>query len=209
MSFNNMENDWLENNPSIKSAGKANPFSIPEMYFEVSSKQIIDNTRILSLFDEAETANFKVPTGYFDNLTKAINSRVMLEELKSKSGEVGMIVDSNYFSIANNKINDKVNLIQNKSWNLIPLKRRSWFRYAAAASVFLAIGSAVYVRQVNNSFEYKIAKVSESEIVNYLQTNSENADMTSIIENLDGTDLSKIDQSISDEELTEYLKTTL
>lgn len=203
-----MDSDWTEENSAIKAAGNSNPFSTPEQYFEYLKEQTLDRVNFSDLVEE-DKPNFITPRGYFDNLSEAIKSRIKLEEIKSQFSGNGMTVDSDYFKSSRDQILGKVNTQKNNSGNVVRLNQKRWIKYAVAASLVLGFSVSIYIRKEDNSFNSQLSKIPETEIINYLQINSETADITLIIENLDNTELSKFDSGISDEELNQYINTSL
>ncbi|MDB5013323.1 MAG: hypothetical protein JWQ25_1525 [Daejeonella sp.] len=202
-----MENDLIDQNSPIKAAGANNPFSTPTQYFESLTHQTLDSLKFSQLV-ESDKPGFITPNGYFDELSKSIESRIRLEDIKSEFSGTGMMVGSGYFESSKDRIIHKINRLDTNWGNVVKINRNQWAKYAAAASLVVAISTAIYFNQKNSSINSQLAKVPETEIIDYLQTNSETADITSIIENLDDTNLSSIDQGISDEDLNQYIETS-
>ena len=208
MNPNITDNDWNGDHSSIiETVGNGNPFSTPELYFESLNKNII-STLTLSKLTKKDQPDFTTPNQYFDNLTEVIESRVKLEGLKAQMNGDGMTHDSNYFELSRKEILNKVSLISNKNHKVINLNR-SWLKYAAAASIVIAITASIFLRKSSDPINSQLANIPETEIINFLQIEAETADITTVVESIDYTELSKLDQNISDEDISQYIKTSL
>jgi hypothetical protein len=208
MSQEKLNNDWVENFPAIKSAGNENPFSTPENYFE----NLVNQTSAQQAFSEAEKVNnngFNIPEGYFENLADTIKSKLKLDLIRSNTdSNIGMSVAPDYFATSKNEILKLTadSLPRKKVFTLFP---KSIFKYAAAASVIFALSVGLYLNKASNNIDSRIGRIPEAEIINYLQVNSESTDDASIIENLEEPGSVKIDKSISEDDIKQYINTTL
>ena len=208
MNSNIKNNDWDDNHSNlIEKVGIGNPFSTPEYYFESLSKNIF-STLNLSKVAENDHPYFTIPGEYYDNLTQVIESRIRLEEINAQKNGDGMTVDSNYFELSRKEILNKVNSISNNDGKVINLSN-SWLKYAVAASIVLAITASIFLRKSSDPINSQLANLPETEIINYLQNDAETADITTLVESLDHTELSNLDQNISDEEISQYINTSL
>lgn len=208
MNLGDIDNDRIDRNSPIQAAGPHNPFSIPKHYFEFLKQRTLTNHELLQVVDN-NSRSFTIPEGYFDELSESIRSKILLEDIKSDFPGNGMVVASGYFESARDRIILNTNFQAKNSKKIVNLFRKRWTQYGAAASLVIAISAAVYFNQRNSSMDSQLAHVSEGEIIYYLQTNSEAADIQSIIENLNDTDLSSnIDPNISAEDLSQYIKTS-
>ena len=208
MSQEKLNNDWMQDFPAIKSVGNGNPFSTPENYFD----NLINQTVAQQTVSEVENLNnngFNIPEGYFEKLADNIGSRLNLELIKPQTdAKIGMSVAPDYFETSKNKILELTADSQTQK-NIFSLFPKSFFKYAAAAAVIFVLGVGLYLNKASNNINSRIERIPEAEIINYLQVNSESVDDASIIENLEESGSIKIDQSISEDDIKQYINTTL
>jgi hypothetical protein len=195
--------------PSILHGLKGNVFSVPEGYFESFAGNLVqrlrfelagnespsDELRKLSpiLMDLRDENVFTVPKGYFESFADGL-----VEKVKPQPAKV------------------------------VSMKRRnlSWVRYAAAAVVTgaIAVGSlqifsgspdaANLPDNVKASFQYKteadlnagIAKLSDDDIIKFLEKNGNVMDEETLTNNTDVSEMPSQDDYLSDENtLNAYL----
>jgi hypothetical protein len=196
--------EWLDEFMSLKQVDPKNPFTVPPGYFDELEQRITSAIKLEELksdkgftvpenyFDELsnniqsrinieayvnnDAHGHAVPQDYFLNLEQQINARILVEETIGE--EEHFTVPADYF--------DKLNkAILNKTVNQEIVKRKgivrrmlspTVFKYAAAASVLLVIGTGLLLNQPaapiahNSTFLHKqLSTVSTSDIQSYLQ----------------------------------------
>lgn len=209
MDANNMNEGWEKQFPLLESAGKRNPFNVPDDYFDDMEQQISSRIAIESASSSDLKGNFAVPEGYFDTLEDQIMSSVRVGKLVEPTNEGGFNVPDTYFDSLHESIKHTAGINHTskeaKVRSLVP----SWLKYAAAACIMISAGTGFYFLQKPASIDQKLAYIPEEVIVDYLLVNSDAGDMPLIIENINNaTDLSA-EIKISDQEIEQYLETTL
>lgn len=150
---------------------------------------------------------FMVPDGYFDNLTSQIQNNIYLAEVNKTETDKIFLIPKNYFQNLENKLNkiSETKDIETKPAKIFQLK---FTKYAAAACVLLVCAFAVYINIASNNVQKQLANLSNEDLEFYLQNNTNNTDMQTIIQNVEyiKTD---IDEQISTKELNEYLNQSI
>ena len=212
MDFNKMNDDWKGEAPKLASMEKRNPFLVPETYFDTLSEQIQSRIAIEQFLNNQDSG-FIVPEAYFESLPDQIESRIFVEDLQQTASKPGFTVPEGYFDKLQEQITARIDT--ENEVKIVPIRKRrisSWISYAAAACVTLAISTGIYINYENNKIENQLSTISETEIVNYLQLHSDNADTQIIYENMpsDAT-LAPVDDFSSTEiqQYQEYLNSTL
>lgn len=104
----NIENkDWLNDYPSLKQVNQANPFTVPEGYFDNLQDCIASLKTIDEFKSEMHKAGFSVPENYFNNLQETIQSRIFLENHIDKNNS-GYTVPDGFFETAAKQISRRV-----------------------------------------------------------------------------------------------------
>jgi hypothetical protein len=147
------------------------PFAVPEGYFEALSSTILFHIKL----QESHNQPFTVPGNYFEHLPAIILQKIKenaevdpvteIEELAPVLAGIpkGMpyTVPATYFdSLTVPKPTTPIRL----------LSKRSWIRWAVAASVTLLAGSSalIFIHR-SPSVEKQLERFNEEEIVSYLQ----------------------------------------
>jgi len=202
MDFENIEDDWKKEAPHLASLQRLNPFTVPENYFETLPEEVESRIVLETLSIQP---NWEVPQGYFDNLGADIETRIAVDRLKSLVSNDGFAVPVNYFedlqlkTIAKTKASGKVRFLQSNV-----------YRYAAAACVTIVAGAALWLNLGKHpSEQQQLAKISDQEIMNYLQLHADATDLTTLVENSADPTLGTEAHELSTEELEDYLSTTL
>lgn len=151
--------------------------------------------------------NYGIPDGYFENFAERISTEIFLRDLKENISGTGFNVPENYFENFNKKINYKISIdIEAVKPNIFYLALK---KYAAAAIIILLCSFGIYnLNKQDNNVQNQLAKLSVSELENYLQTNVSNVDMVLIMQNVDNVDI-KIDEEIDKKDLENYLNSNL
>lgn len=162
---------------------KANPFIVPDNYFNNLEEQILAISKI-PFRDNKE--DFKAPDGYFENLDTKIFSQVSLEKI---SKENDFKVPTLYFEKLSTNILEKVK----KPAKVV---RFSFMKYAAAASLLISITFGAYLYNLNNqTITKKLANIPDQEIADYLKLYTDANDVSLIIESTD--DISLIEENLN------------
>lgn len=154
------------------------------------------------------TNPFSVPDDYFAILSSAIQTAAKAEELKDQVKTDGFSVPAGYFENLEKRIANRItteDLTEHK-----PVVRRlklGWVQYAAAACLLIAVSFGILITNQNNKIERQLHGIPETEIVQYLQLNSDASDTPVIIENL-SSDLEFLHIEASEKELEEYINLT-
>ena len=185
-----------------------NPFTVSENYFielgtQVNSLRIVEDARFN---DEDE---FKVPKHYFEGLISEIETHVAEQNIQKIASTDGFSVQINYFSNLPQIITEQINTNNQPSKAVVKQISTNFLKYAAAACVTLVLGSVIVFNSQNKTLDSKMDKLSDQEIVNYLQMNSDIGDTPLIIESLSLNSNMALGDSFSEAELEKYIDTTL
>lgn len=194
--------------PNLKNLNK-NIFTVPQGYFETLSDLVLTNA-------------------------KGLNYKTAEEELRSLSTTLYALKHKNvftvpegYFEALAGNVSKKLNAAPPK---IVPIRRSTWLQYAAAAVItgIIAIASLqIFNNHHNNnsgmaslpdyvkaSLKYKtaedlnsgIAKLSDADIIKYLEKNGNVTDNELLINNTDMSAMPSATDYLSDENtLNEYL----
>jgi hypothetical protein len=165
-----------------------------------------------------------VPAGYFDGLADRIMQKIRLLEKEKDTDELADIAPllhamarKNVYTVPEGYFEQT---IVHPPVRLVSIHRsRKWMRYAAAAVLTGAIGTGIFFasrkEQVSDYEKYTkvdvssaIDKVSDTELVNYLDKNERltgSTDQTMVTASEELPDLSKHISQYSDEELKKFL----
>ena len=171
--------EWEKDAPTLAAMKRENPFFVPSGYFETLTEEV--NTRILIESGRFESEEeFNIPANYFKQLPSRIEERIAIENIQSLAPSPGFSVPEAYFTELSNRIQSK--LAEQK-----PERKKnifnSWISYSAAACITLILGTAVYFNSTVYTMGRDLSKVSDQEIINYLQIHSTVGDNQYIIEN--------------------------
>ena len=188
------------------------------------------------LNDLPKQNSFEVPAGYFDNLADTILARIRSQQNENASNELRTLspmlysvqnenvfeVPKGYFANLSDEILSKV-----QPAKVVVMRRRSssFMRYAVAAAFtgMMALGVFKFTDTTKNNvdpsvaegqiiarenkFDEELAKISDGDIVKYLQANGENFDAQTVAsKTLDENELpSQADYMMDDKTLDKYL----
>ena len=110
MDLNNIHEDWKKEAPILAAMEAANPFTVPNNYFEELKEQLTARLTIESITGGVKDGAFTVPEGYFENLDEQIISRVKLEQLTKEISSEGFSIPDGYFEQLQNSINSRINI---------------------------------------------------------------------------------------------------
>lgn len=209
MELNKNNGNWEKDAPALAAVERTNPFTVPLNYFEDMQDQLQSRMAIAESCKDHEDTSFAVPEGYFDELSDRIMSTIKAESFKEEMSGSGFSVPHNYFANLEERIitkADGLNAAPSKTVRrLVPV----WMNYAAAACIAVVTGSVIFFSQQNNTLESKLSKIPENDIVTYLQIYSDTGDFPVIVENLEKNVASKNSSDLSDQEIEQYLESTL
>lgn len=209
MDVNNMNEGWEKQSPLLNAAGKRNPFNVPDGYFAEMQQQITSRITVESAIPGDENRGFSVPEGYFATLEDQIISSVKTEEIRSRADNEGFTVPHDYFESLQESILQKTGITSKPAEAKVRRLAASWLSYAAAACIMIATGTGLYFYQKSESIDAKLAYIPDEAIVDYLLINSDAGDMPVIIDNLNNTEDIEPAIELSDQEIEQYLETTL
>lgn len=192
----------------LKSQG--NPFSVPEDYFHNLTNEIIQRKNIIESTEKA----LLIPPNYPAELTDDILLRIKEEQLKSIVNHDGFTVPTQYFEQLQTTILSKT---ARKDSKIIPIQksRRSWLRYASAASIALATSLFAFFQLSEKQGTSEVVQVEDiidevpaEDIISYLAFYSETGDYIILSEEF--TEQSgDIKDSFSSEEIESYLENSI
>lgn len=202
MNLHNKDINWEKDAPHIASAGRANPFLVPEGYFSTLEENLTSRIVIEEIGNDK---GLSVPHGYFEQLPGLIEAKIAVEELKEELSTEGFKVPEGYFETLGERIVQRT-----QTQKVIQVRKLSaWLSYAAAACVTAIIGAAIFLNANNNSINQRISEVPAGAIENYLNLYTDQTDMQVIEENTDSKRVfSGITNNISEKELEEYIEET-
>jgi hypothetical protein len=97
--------EWPEDGKLPDLVGKANPFAVPEGYFEGLDECVMAAVRMEEL--KSDTPEFTVPDGYFEQLTGNIQARIAVEEAINEQ-DAGFTVPAAYFENLSDNIQSRI-----------------------------------------------------------------------------------------------------
>ncbi len=177
---------------------------------------------------------FAVPQGYFDSLADNILNSTnedtgAAKELKELSSTLHSIQNKNVYTIPDNyfeKLSAKIpGSVQPQQAKVVTMSKRTALilKYAAAAvftgvialGVYKFTGNKTEVDQVvaqgnqiarDNKFDEELAKVTDADIVKYLEENGSDADVALVVNTIDENELpTEEDYLTNDKALDNYL----
>lgn len=203
--------------PLVASIEKSNIFSVPMDYFETLSDNILliikeDNSQVNSnndvpvgYFDNlAENILIKIKGN------EVVTAKEEIKELSTVLYQLQSInpfkIPINYFNTLDNNISK---LIKKESGKVLVIqKRKNIFKYAVAAVIAGAMALGVFKFTFNNSsidnislpnyvadgkkienIDEELSKISDAEILQYLQNNGEGIDAELMTNSIDDMDL--------------------
>lgn len=102
-------NEWTDEEMSLKRFNKTNPFTVPSGYFEEAGERISSLVKLNQLKGDDMGQGFAVPQNYFDELTSNIQSRINIDSLAG-NGEKGFTVPQGYFEELTHNIQSRISI---------------------------------------------------------------------------------------------------
>ena len=203
MDLNEKYQDWEDEAPELAKISRSNPFLTPSGYFR-QLEESIQGRVILESLNLDQEPGFKVEAEYFDSLPQKIEASVALQELKEEMKSEGFTVPLGYFDELNEKISRRIERPEAKIRKLVP----GWMRYAAAASIAIAVAVGLLVKEDAQVAGTDLSAVPEQQIINYLELYSDPMDNQVIVENMEPGAFSEVSDDVSTQELKYYLEDT-
>jgi hypothetical protein len=97
--------EWPEDGKLPDLVGKANPFAVPEGYFEELDECIMSAVRMDEL--KSNMPDFTVPGEYFEQLAGNIQARIAVEEM-ANTKETGFALPAGYFENLSDNIKSRI-----------------------------------------------------------------------------------------------------
>ena len=97
--------EWPEDGKLPELVGKANPFAVPEGYFEGLEERIMAAVKLDEL--KSDIPHFTVPDGYFEQLSNNIQARIAVEEAVNNQ-DAGFTVPAGYFENLSDNIQSRI-----------------------------------------------------------------------------------------------------
>jgi hypothetical protein len=181
-------------------------FVVPEGYFD----HLATITSLKASTHETAHSSWKVEDDYFSNLEDQIMAQIQLDQYGLQADESMMTLPDGYFSQLEQKIISK---IQPKT----PVRRLispTTIRWAAAACLTVFMGVALFLQLdqevIAPTSASNLSSISDDSLIKYLETYSETGDLIYLTSNMGGApEGTAIDQSISADEIENYLANTL
>ena len=105
-----MENkDWLNDYKLLKQVSRANPFTVPDGYFDNLSDRITSLKNIRNYRENYPGDGFTVPANYFEELASTIQSRKIIDDAAGKD-DTGFVVPDGYFEVLSSNIESRIAL---------------------------------------------------------------------------------------------------
>lgn len=229
-------NELIELSTVVAGIEKKNVFTVPDGYFTYLGDDIlmgINNEYGLDTSDNI-TADADVPSGYFENLAGAILHKIKSQETEDAATEIRVlspmlysIQNENVFEVPPGYFENNSNEILSKvkpQTKVISIKsgRNNFFKYAVAAAFtgIMALGVFKFTGSVNdkvlpdyvtaglqiNDVDAEFAKLSNNDIVQYLEANGTDVKAALVANSIDKNELPAQDDYLLDEKaLDDYL----
>jgi hypothetical protein len=98
--------DWINDYPSLKQVSSADPFTVPDGYFDELEERIVSCKNLKEKYDKP-AEGFTVPAGYFDELSGNIQSRIAIGEAVG-ADNLGFSVPEGYFGNLDSQIKSRI-----------------------------------------------------------------------------------------------------
>jgi hypothetical protein len=98
--------DWINDYPSLKQVSSADPFIVPDSYFDELEERIVSYKNLKENYNSA-AEGFTAPAGYFDELASNIQSRIAIGEAGS-ADSLGFSVPAGYFEELDSQIKSRI-----------------------------------------------------------------------------------------------------
>ena len=222
--------------PLIAGMEKLNVFSVPECYFEYLSTDILSGIEIekgLKKISSSSVVNTEVPHGYFDTLAANILHKIKTQEFDDASAELRVlspmlysIQNENVFEIPQGyfeNLSEAVLNTVNPQTKVVSMKRRTtFFKYAVAVAFTGLVALSVFKFTATDKkvvlpdyvtaglkvqdVDQELAKISDDDIVKYLEANGTDVKTAMVANSIDENELpSQEDYLLDEKALDKYL----
>lgn len=229
-------NELKELSPLIAGMEKLNVFSVPEGYFEYLSTDIlsgIENEKGLKNITSSLDVNTEVPHRYFDTLAANILHKIKaqefddaLTELRVLSPMLYSIQNENVFEIPKGyfeNLSEAVLNTVNPQTKVVSMKRHTtFFKYAVAVAFTGLVALSVFKFTATDKkvvlpdyvtaglkvqdVDQELAKISDDDIVKYLEANGTDVKTAMVANSIDENELpSQEDYLLDEKALDKYL----
>jgi hypothetical protein len=215
----NRANDILEElkawNSPLADMPRVMPYAVPEGYFSSLAELALLANTAEPMLNLSKAMPYAVPAGYFESLADNITARAKGPSLPL-SKENPFTAPAGYFDnlprqmlAAAKKAEEKP--AKKEETKIIPLGRTIWekARWAVAAMLILGIGFGSYKFMTGNDYdaEKQLASLPANTISDYVTEHIDEFD-TDPIEMIAANDVELNPNSLSDEEIMQYLDQT-
>ena len=228
-------NELKELSPTIAAIEKVNVFRVPQGYFEYLGADILMGIETENRSANTVSLVSDLPTGYFNTLSGSILAKIKTTEAEDAAAEIRALspmlysiqnetvfeVPQGYFENLSEEILDKV-IPQPK---VIKMQRRSntFIKYAVAAAFtgVMALGVLKFTSKPKDEFivpgyvteglkmqdvDQELAKISDDDIVKYLEANGTDVKTAMVANSIDENELpSQEDYLLDEKALDKYL----
>jgi hypothetical protein len=222
-----IEQELQEIGVNIAGLRSINPYRVPAGYFSTLPEIVLENLRTEAFLAPANSGTYKAPSGYFEGLANNILEKIKavdaINEVSAELEEVAPLLNkisreevykapADYFANV-----DFAAKAMRKEGKVVTLRiARKWMQYAAAAVMtgILVTGAFMFTNERpnlndQNGVSSEFNKVSEADLEKYLD-NPEHfvaaPAATSLASEADLATIKTNIQTLSDEELNQYLK---
>ncbi len=232
---NNILNELQELSPTMAAIKKVNVFTVPDGYFEHLSAGILMGIKLENGIDigAIDSSTAGVPVGYFDSLAGSILTKIKDQEsedaateLKALSPMLYSIQNENVFEVPQgyfeNLSEDVLSKVKPEPKVVtMPSRSRTFFKYAVAAAITGVMALGVFKFTANekmelpnyvkfglqvNDVDQELAKISDTEILKYLEAGGTDVKASFVANSTDNNELpSQEDYLLDEEALDKYL----
>lgn len=157
-------------------------FTVPKDYFKNMQEQLLSAIKLEEM--RAPNKPFIKSDEFFDEQQSIIAARVKINGYAEKGS--GFSVPVNYFNELTDRINKKTGIKEAQQ----PAKVRNLFtkaawKYATAACIAVAVTTGIFVKQHQSAHnvQNQLSNLSDADIENYLEINSDTYENHVILEN--------------------------
>ena len=227
-------NELKELSPTIAAIEKVNVFRVPQGYFEYLGADILMGIEAENRSPNIISPVNEVPAGYFDNLARSILTKIKTAGVEDAATEIRALSPMLY-SIQNEHVfevpqgyfeslSDTVLNTINPPAKVVTMKRRSvtFFKYAVAAAFTGAMALGIFKFSGTDKkadlpgyvtaglkvqdVDQELAKISDDDIVKYLEANGTDVKTAMVANSVDENELpSQEDYLLDEKALDKYL----
>ncbi|WP_374951237.1 hypothetical protein [Mucilaginibacter sp.] len=102
-------NEWADEEMSLKQVNKNNPFAVPVGYFDEAGQRILSLIKLEEFKTSNPAQGFVIPENYFESLEETITDRILFENIGNVK-ETGFTVPADYFDGLTTDIKSRVRI---------------------------------------------------------------------------------------------------